>query len=413
MFEKLIIENFQSHSHTEIEFSKKVTAFTGLNNNGKTAIFRALWKLIRNEPDGVKFIRNKPTQQTFSKITLITDRGKVTRIVKNDGSSSANMYIVENLALSPKPLEFSKFGKTGIPEEVIQTLGVSPYLMFGDIEYDMNFQHQLDTMFLVQGQGMSSVRGKVLGRIIGIDSTSRAIQLVGADEKRVTAATKEWKQQEIDLAEELKKYTDLDTVSQQYDDTNSLYKEYESKVTQLEAMKASVIRIQEQVNRAKQVNKILALVQSDFTSESQSIQIIINKLRLLRRLEGSKGYIENFNVFKTIYDSREEVLNTQKIIDIQRKLQILRNLQFISESIEIEEEILKITLPTITSIEAKRDNLNMLSKLQSSLQKTVMEANKAQTILQTTQLEYSAAEKEYEDLKIELKVCPICLRAFE
>lgn len=56
-FERLLIENFQSHEQTEVFFTEGLNVFVGPSDSGKSAILRALRWVLYNEPKGTDFIR--------------------------------------------------------------------------------------------------------------------------------------------------------------------------------------------------------------------------------------------------------------------------------------------------------------------------------------------------------------------
>ena len=89
MIERLTIENFQAHKSTTVEFSPRVTAFVGLNNHGKSSIFRAFMKVVRDVPDGTVFITD---HQDTCRITLENSNYSVIRQVKRSKSSDSNFY---------------------------------------------------------------------------------------------------------------------------------------------------------------------------------------------------------------------------------------------------------------------------------------------------------------------------------
>ena len=49
---KIIIDNFQSHEHTEIEFGPGLNVIVGPSDYGKSAVVRALRWVLYNEPRG-------------------------------------------------------------------------------------------------------------------------------------------------------------------------------------------------------------------------------------------------------------------------------------------------------------------------------------------------------------------------
>ena len=54
---RLVIDNFQSHEHTEVEFGSGLNVVVGPSDFGKSALVRALRWVLYNEPRGANFIR--------------------------------------------------------------------------------------------------------------------------------------------------------------------------------------------------------------------------------------------------------------------------------------------------------------------------------------------------------------------
>ena len=73
MIKKLIIENYQSHKRTEIDFSDGVNAVIGRTDVGKSAIMRALIWVMRNRPLGDE-MRSHCGGVTMAEITTQTHR---------------------------------------------------------------------------------------------------------------------------------------------------------------------------------------------------------------------------------------------------------------------------------------------------------------------------------------------------
>lgn len=54
---KVIIENFQSHKYTELDFDEHLNVIVGPSDQGKSAIIRGIKWALFNEPSGNFFIR--------------------------------------------------------------------------------------------------------------------------------------------------------------------------------------------------------------------------------------------------------------------------------------------------------------------------------------------------------------------
>lgn len=260
MIKTLHIQNFQSHVDTTLEFSDNVTAIVGLNNYGKSAILRSVYKTVRNEPEGTTFIHDDEDGCT---ITLETDQGVVQRTVKKDQSSDANQYVVNGL-------EFNKFGRSGIPDEVLAVCGFSLPQMFGDVEYDLNFQIQLEDLFLITGRSLESIRGKVFGRITGVDCVQRAIQLVASEEKSIGLDLKSLDARLSEIDGKLEQYNSLDDLLSEAQVASGLVVKLNQIETDLEGLCSVEESLKLCVTRAKLSREQLAMFLLDVDLEALS-----------------------------------------------------------------------------------------------------------------------------------------------
>jgi DNA repair exonuclease SbcCD ATPase subunit len=58
---RLILENFQSHKYSEVDFAAGLNVIVGPSDTGKSAVIRALKWVLYNEPSGDFFIREGET----------------------------------------------------------------------------------------------------------------------------------------------------------------------------------------------------------------------------------------------------------------------------------------------------------------------------------------------------------------
>lgn len=173
--QKLTIENFQSHKHSELEPAPagQLTVIVGPSDSGKTAIIRALKWLLYNRPQGAEFIR---VGASMAKVSLtITDHRTVTR----HRSSTTNRYLISHGDSSKTPpLTLEGFGND-VPLEIKEITGVRPVLI-GDMPLALNLAEQLDGPFL--GSSISDpVRARVLGKLAGTEEVDYANKQLGTD----------------------------------------------------------------------------------------------------------------------------------------------------------------------------------------------------------------------------------------
>jgi len=404
MIKSIIIENFQAHEKTVIELSPNVTAIIGLNNHGKSSIFRAFQKVIRDIPEGNTFITKG---KESCSITLVNDFTTITRKVKSNQSSDSNVYIVGKT-------EFVKFGKTGIPEEVINSLEVSPIQSFGDIEYDLNFQHQLDPLFLITGTGLSSIRGKVLSKITGVDICQRGVQYVAGEIKKLNQEIKRndiAKQQLQQKIETFEKFN--------FDYINNSIKEIEIKldksnniIKDISTLEESISFLQKISSQAKITKKIIKSLDIDLSSSLETLSNIFSAIDLLNNIQ---YIIENQQkcekISKINLPDLEEIINIREsITNLESILSELNTLTFnFNRAVSLSE----ISIPSnILDLENIKKVLDELYNIQYILEELSNNIKTKELVFSVREDELESANLELQKLKINLKVCPVCQRPF-
>ena len=221
----LIIENFQSHKKTEVEFAPAggLTVLAGKSRSGKTAIIRALRWLIYNAPTGVN-IPSKNDKKTgycrvgasFIRVTLVLANG--TRVIR-ERTRSLNQYkIIRPNATEPEV--FEGFG-TGVPWEVQQVTGVWP-IRIGDLQFFLNLSEQLDGPFLGSKQVSRPDRAMVLGELAGMEQVDYANKMVGTDLHRRTREADRLKEDVVELDKQVKKYDYLPQLKKRINELEKL-----------------------------------------------------------------------------------------------------------------------------------------------------------------------------------------------
>lgn len=446
MFKSLHIENFQAHKDSRIEFSPKVTAIIGLNNHGKSAILRSIRKVVRNEPEGNIFIRDG---QKELKITLTTDAGEILRQVKSDQSSDNNLYSVLSPGAS-EPLVFVKFGKTGIPEEVLSAMGVSDVQSFGDVDFDINFQNQFDDLFLVIGSGLSSVRGKVLSKITGIDKIQRAIQIAGLEERRQSQEIKKHNENVSRLNTELEKYTSLPQITEEF----SIFQTSFWEPSVLESQRISNIEtaytnLKQLVANAKVVAAFVKT--ADVEGPSAAAAEMRNKAHTIKALEDvftlthkinrhsdivswassrlCHDVLEFSNIPHLIRFCEELIEISQRIssktfvinlpsVDCTEVSQRSACISLISEIIALNTRIHRASLaaelptPPAFAVDYVIKRLELLTKLQKGVDSTAVSISFVAASLDQITKEEEILIKERESLQDKLGICPFCKKPF-
>ncbi|MFA5396495.1 MAG: hypothetical protein WC346_10855 [Methanogenium sp.] len=405
MIKSLQIENFQSHTDTEIELSPLVTAIIGLNNHGKSSILRAFQKVVRNIPIGNTFITDGKKQ---CDITLISDTGKVVRTVKNVAVSDANKYTIDDKD------EYVKFD-TEIPAEVLPLLETSPLQTFGDIEVDFNFQPQLEDLFLMQGDSLPSKRGKILGSVTGVDIVNRAIQLCASAIKSAKSSINRNEQQVLEVDQKLEKYKDLDTLSSKVSSLLTKKDYYEEFSSNLSAYRDILSTLESFVERATIASKTVdSINKKKLLPRLQNIQDIHQRIQICRSLQSLQLQIDNAEYVK----STAKVSNTKNVGDSIKRGVLLKDLYFLNQQLLQAQNVadiartVQISVGHAEKIKSIQEKTKQYKVIYDSLDQIKKKDNIASQNVLNANIELEKVEKEKKALEQEIGVCPLCGRAF-
>ncbi|MFC4077915.1 AAA family ATPase [Salinithrix halophila] len=197
-FEKLVIENFQSHSRTEISFTDGLNVFVGPSDSGKSAILRALRWVLYNQPKGKDYIR--VGKDRCRVVLTLTDGTEITR----ERSASVNRYFLK--VPGKEEMIFEGFGGN-VPREVIEAHGMHPLKLDSDWNMPAQFGTQLEGPFLLSETG--GVKAKSIGRVSGAHLIDIALQETVRDQRNLSSEIKHVLAESERLKESLKPYQTL------------------------------------------------------------------------------------------------------------------------------------------------------------------------------------------------------------
>ena len=110
---KVILENFQSHKYSELEFDKKFKCYSRTIDQGKSAIIRGIKWALYNEPSGDFFIREGENECSVT--IVFSDNIKIKRY---RSKTKIYYYLYDN---NGEEIIFEGFG-TKVPEEIIDKI---------------------------------------------------------------------------------------------------------------------------------------------------------------------------------------------------------------------------------------------------------------------------------------------------
>ena len=402
MIKTITIENYQSHKNSTIQFSPNLTGIVGLNNHGKSVIFRALKKMVRNTPSGDLFVSDWADTCI---LTLVTDKTSIVRKVRNISATDSNMYIINS------DEEYANFGRD-IPEAVLEKFEISRPIIFSDVELDLNFQSQFDTLFLVQGAGLPSIRGKVMSRVTGIDMAQIAMQKVASDEKQIKQAMKHLEMQIETTSEEILKYEGVDELKQRVQALDARIKDVDETSEHKDKLVQYLQKLRKCVQDAKKVTNTIQFLSRDFKTDITNIKetvVGVNLLYMLHNTEIRQRALQAVADLHVVYDfdyisrhqnSLKALLRYKEVTD---KLTILREK---GNKLTNELEHILYTISYTSELQGARSKLIELKNIEDSSSLT-------RSTLAISETEYKNVDTDLQNLKVMLKVCPVCGNPFK
>jgi hypothetical protein len=406
MIKSVSIQNFEAHEDTTIEFGEGMNSIVGLSNSGKSAIIRALMVVVDNEWSK-EMVR---TGFEFCRVKVETERGwveaergeKVNRWRCQEGDGEIQFY--------------QKVGTT-VPELATKILGMGKRERGGGIAELPNFQTQLEKHYMLSEIGekkaTSNMIAVMMDNAIGLGGMEDLIKDFSSD----LVKDKKW------LTEKQEEIVDLKTGIID----ESIFNQHEKDVENIGKLKDVIETMDSDISvadnylekyvdaksRKEIADKRLASIPecNEMYGHIEDIKTIKDGLALVEKTKTASENLEKAETIVKVNDKKmTDVLEKyrslhgmigicEKVIDGEKKLDLAKGIAVIDSNKmdEVRNDVLKID-EKINDAETKLDNARDLWKRQSNATKEAKSyAN-----------EQSEAEKEFEDLKKELGVCPLC-----
>lgn len=360
--EKVILENFQSHKYTEIEFDSSLNVIVGPSDQGKSAIIRALKWALYNEPSGDFFIREGENECSVT--IIFSDNTKVKRY----RSKSKNLYYLYDQYGNEKI--FEGFG-TKIPQEIVEATSIRKIPLDSGQTSSINIGEQLEGPFLLSEK--NSIRANAIGRLVGVHIVDDALKDTLKDIRNLNIKKKSYEETLKELYANLEDYAYLDDLINRINKLDkikqSIYgnrKRLEKLVFlqgQLKELNKEIELLEEYLIKLKNIDKIKVIEQK--LSENIKIHIYLNNnynklnnidaqirhntnlLKKLMNISIVKSLIEKIHLYNNKMDKLNK-LNTdykytnRSILENERLLIRLKEIHKVQHNISlIENKILK------------------------------------------------------------------------
>jgi len=229
MIKQISLSNFQSHSDSTLNFSDGVNIIVGNSDSGKTAIIRAIRKLVHNKPSGDEM---KSHWGGKLQIEMFTDDAHI--VYSKDKEAE---YILGDT-------HFKAFG-TSVPDEIIKALNLS----------DVNIQNQLDQPFL-----LAETPGAVashFNKVARLDKIDTSTQSINSSIRSINQEVEAGEKQAIAFKEDLKQFEHVEKAEIELEVLEEMEKKLKTAINARERLDTLVSNITEVAFLIKEEAKIL------------------------------------------------------------------------------------------------------------------------------------------------------------
>lgn len=463
---KVILENFQSHKYTSLDFTEGLNAIVGPTDSGKTAIFRAIKWALYNEPQGDYFIREGATEVS---VKIEFNNGL---FLNRYRTRSKNGY--ELTYPNGEVLTFEGFG-TKVPDEVVEATRMRKIQLTPTENRSLNLAEQLDGPFLLSET--PSIKAAAIGKLVEADLVDYALSEVNNDLRTLKRDHKKSKESLEGLEASLKSYSYLDNLQKTIGRIEKLEKSIEDKQKQLARLEAiyenydklnrnknylednllklqgidraekSYFNLEALAYRYKDILRLKDNIEHNKTSKNQTLGIL-SALDGIGSLEGQTGLLsEKVRFLGMLEQTRDKyqlvMMRKQAISQDYNKLKKIDSASRMSEKIEKSIDLytrnktyltnLKILEKRIgdgqvymknfdgleegekrfDSLVMKVDRLERLNKISSEYKRLTYKIQNEVQGIKNYEGQIDKIYEAYKDLIVEMKVCPTCKRPFD
>lgn len=308
---KVVLENFQSHKHSELELSPLLNVLKGESGHGKTAFLRALYWIYENKTEESDPRDNIHKKEEYAKATVYLDNGYIVSRVVERKKSGKNGYEVYD----PTDGSFNYYN-TKSHEMIKDLLGFTKLNIDTGKEIPLNFQMQADGWFYIGKQYTATERAKILGSVYQTHFVDAVMKDLDADTKRMSIQMKE-KTALVERTEDsLSQYSHLPQVEENIQKIEKLKAELELKIQRKE-------KIDQMLQTMNKLEKDIQTVEHTLDS-LKSLSEAQTKLHDVFRLNDRKEKLEEK---KTRWnDLRIEASKSKKILDSLKDIEQARSI---------------------------------------------------------------------------------------
>lgn len=356
MIKQVVINNYQSHTDSILDFVDGVNVITGSSDSGKSAIMRALLWVFENRPlgDAFKNWKAKDKDNVYVGIQFSEDTA-----LEKERIGTKNQYTITG-----EESHTLEALKTDVPDEVSEVANLADY----------NIQTQHNPYFLLQNSAGEVARK--LNELIGLD-------VIDTIFKNLNSSVQSWKNKTSDLSKDIQSLDEQIKGMSFLDEIQAIVDKLNTSVIQQERIESESRGLHSALQDIEELNEEIYTLEIDPELEKE-IAVLEEKIKV-------------FQSRKDEYD------NLQRVI---------YNLREINEAIQGEEEWLTIEgaygvlRDTISVFQNQSKELNSLQTCLTSLKQNSDWIKERETIIE----DQIVAQR---NLLKKAKVCPVCYSSID
>lgn len=370
---KVILENFQSHRYTVLNFTEGLNAIIGPTDSGKTAVFRGIKWALFNEPKGDDFIRIGSNEAS---VQVEFNNGV---IVKRYRTRSKNGYKLTYP--DGEETTFEGFGND-VPLEIKEAIQMGNFNITGDSKKPINLAEQLDPPFLLSET--SGTRAVAIGKLVEADVIDQALSDTNKDIRDKKQREKFLKENLESIDNELKEFEYLDKLKIKIESLKKIEKSIKEKKEKVENLKNLRNKLLERENEIKKSEliilktkdlkdiKLISLnIQDKFNRSYNLKKINIDLLNNKKEQKIENNIADKLENLEKLFDKKEtleeDLGKYYSLIRLKGEITDLEKEKRLGEEIIEKAHSISKVFPIINEINNKKNLYEKLSSLNKGL----------------------------------------------
>ena len=307
---KMVLTNFQSHSHSVFDFSNGLNIFVGESGNGKSAVLRAFDFVYNNSKKNPRdYIQ---VGKDYTEVEIHLSNGFIISRIVEKKKSGQNGYKIFN----PHTM-LTEEANTRAKDEIIpEILGNSKITYdikktgesIAKSELDVNFIKQGTSWFFIGDNLKGSERAKLIGSIFGTHYSDGVLREL---EKEVNSNSKLMKVRRKDIEEineKLESFDFIEELEEKLKQSEEKLRETNEKQVKLTRLKEIKSKIQEQHRQLEEIEiKLRSIPDLNFLNTK------LNQLKTtVHTYQSIHGIHQRIKRTRMAMEENEETLNRVK-----------------------------------------------------------------------------------------------------